>query len=79
MPVDDRHRNRNGRVNGGAFMAFADAMGAVGTIANLPRGALTTTLESKTNFFAAGAGPDDTWRIEAAAYRRAAPMCGRRR
>ena len=57
MPVDDRHMNRNGRVNGGAIMAFADAMGAVGTIANLPAGHLTTTLESKTNFFAAGAGP----------------------
>ena len=57
MPVDDRHMNRNGRVNGGALMAFADAMGAVGTIANQPPGFLTTTLESKTNFFAAGAGP----------------------
>ena len=57
MPIDDRHMNRNGRVNGGAIMAFADAMGAVGTIANLPPGFLTTTLESKTNFFAAGAGP----------------------
>jgi uncharacterized protein (TIGR00369 family) len=49
--------NRNGRVNGGALMAFADAMGAVGTVANLPPGHLTTTLESKTNFFAAGAAP----------------------
>jgi uncharacterized protein (TIGR00369 family) len=57
MPVDDRHMNRNGRVNGGALMAFADAMGAVGTVANLPPGHLTTTLESKTNFFVAGAGP----------------------
>lgn len=57
MPIDDRHMNRNGRVNGGAIMAFADAMGAVGTIANLPAGFFTTTLESKTNFFAAGAGP----------------------
>ena len=57
MPVDERHMNRNGRVNGGALMAFADAIGAVGTVANLPPGHLTTTLESKTNFFAAGAGP----------------------
>ena len=57
MPIDDRHMNRNGRVNGGALMAFADAMGAVGTIANLRAGHSTTTLESKTNFFAAGAGP----------------------
>jgi 1,4-dihydroxy-2-naphthoyl-CoA hydrolase len=57
MPIDERHMNRNGRVNGGAIMALADAMGAVGTITNLPAGFLTTTLESKTNFFAAGAGP----------------------
>ena len=57
MPVDKRHINRNGRVNGGALMAFADAMGAVGTVANLAPGHLTTTLESKTNFFVAGAGP----------------------
>ena len=57
MPIDERHMNRNGRVNGGALMAFADAMGAVGTVANLPAGHLTTTLESKTNFFVAGAGP----------------------
>ena len=60
MPVDARHMNRNGRVNGGALMAFADAMGAVGTVANLRPGHLTTTLESKTNFFAAGAGPKIT-------------------
>lgn len=60
MPVDVRHVNPNGRVNGGALMAFADAMGAVGTVANLPAGHLTTTLESKTNFFAAGAGPKIT-------------------
>jgi 1,4-dihydroxy-2-naphthoyl-CoA hydrolase len=57
MPIDERHMNRNGRVNGGALMAFADAMGAVGTVYNLPPGHLTTTLESKTNFFVAGAGP----------------------
>ena len=60
MPVDQRHMNRNGRVNGGALRAFADAMGAVGTVANLRPGHLTTTLESKTNFFAAGAGPKIT-------------------
>ena len=35
-------------------MAFADTMGAVATVLNLPEGAGTTTLESKTNFFAAG-------------------------
>ena len=35
--------------HGGAFMAFADALGAVGGFLNLPPGARTTTLESKTN------------------------------
>ena len=35
-------------------MAFADTVGAVATVLNLPPGASTTTLESKTNFFAAG-------------------------
>jgi 1,4-dihydroxy-2-naphthoyl-CoA hydrolase len=36
--------------HGGALMAFADTVGAVGTVANLAPGARTTTLESKTNF-----------------------------
>jgi uncharacterized protein (TIGR00369 family) len=31
-------------------MAFADALGAIGGVMNLPEGARTTTLESKTNF-----------------------------
>jgi uncharacterized protein (TIGR00369 family) len=57
MPVLARHLNRSGRVNGGAIMAFADALGATGTVANLPEGHRTTTLESKTNFFAAGEAP----------------------
>lgn len=57
MPITPRHMNRSGRVNGGAIMAFADVLGAAGTIANLPPGCRTTTLESKTNFFAAGEGP----------------------
>lgn len=38
--------------HGGAIMAFADTLGALATIANLPQGAGTTTLESKTNFIA---------------------------
>lgn len=37
-------------IHGGALMAFADTLGGVGTIANLPEGAWTTTIESKTNF-----------------------------
>jgi uncharacterized protein (TIGR00369 family) len=40
-------------LHGGAVMAFADALGAVGAALNLPEGALTTTIESKTNFIGA--------------------------
>ena len=57
MPIKARHLNRSGIVNGGALMAFADALGATGTVANLPPGHRTSTLESKTTFFAAGVGP----------------------
>lgn len=45
-----------GIMHGGAIMAFADALGAVGAVASLPKGAGgTTTIESKTNFL--GAAP----------------------
>ena len=37
-------------LHGGAFMAFADTLGAIATVFNLPEGARTTTIESKTNF-----------------------------
>lgn len=37
-------------LHGGAVMAFADTLGAVATILNLPEGKHTTTIESKTNF-----------------------------
>ena len=57
MRIKPLHINRSQRVNGGALMAFADVMGAAGTVANLPKGYRTGTLESKTNFFRAGAGP----------------------
>jgi 1,4-dihydroxy-2-naphthoyl-CoA hydrolase len=36
--------------HGGAYMAFADALGATGAVMNLAEGTRTTTLESKTNF-----------------------------
>jgi uncharacterized protein (TIGR00369 family) len=39
-------------LHGGAVMAFADTLGAIGAVLNLPAGAGTTTVESKTNFFA---------------------------
>ena len=40
-------------LHGGAIMAFADTVGAYATVANLPEDTTTTTIESKTNFFAA--------------------------
>ncbi len=40
-------------LHGGALMAFADTLGAAGTILSLPAGARTTTIESKTNFVSA--------------------------
>jgi uncharacterized protein (TIGR00369 family) len=45
-----------GILHGGAIMAFADTLGAVGTVLNLKPGESTTTIESKTNFLSAGKG-----------------------
>jgi 1,4-dihydroxy-2-naphthoyl-CoA hydrolase len=42
-----------GSLHGGTLMALADTVGAAATVLNLPPGATTTTLESKTNFMAA--------------------------
>src|SRR3954469_24722498 len=39
-----------GILHGGAHMAFADTLGAVGTILNLPQGKRTTTTDSSTKF-----------------------------
>lgn len=52
MVVREDMGNGSGVLHGGAIMAFADTLGAIGTIANLPDGAQTTTMESKTNFIA---------------------------
>ena len=57
MPVKPMHCNWNGRVNGGAIMSLADAVGAVGARMNMPPEHGGGTLESKTNFFASGVGP----------------------
>jgi uncharacterized protein (TIGR00369 family) len=45
--------NRFGIMHGGAIMALADNLGGTATTANLKAGQSTTTIESKTNFFAA--------------------------
>ena len=52
MKVTEQLSNRNGVLHGGAVMALADNLGGTATIANLPEGASTATIESKTNFFA---------------------------
>ncbi len=51
-----------GGFHGGTLMAFADTLGAVATVLNLPPGAGTTTIESKTNFL--GAARSGTIRAE---------------
>jgi len=50
--VRDELCTRPAVMHGGAIMAFADTLGAAATILNLPPGAGTTTIESKTNFLA---------------------------
>jgi uncharacterized protein (TIGR00369 family) len=50
--VRDEIENRFGALHGGAVMALADNLGGTATLANLPDGARTATIESKTNFFA---------------------------
>jgi 1,4-dihydroxy-2-naphthoyl-CoA hydrolase len=54
LAIRDDLRTVGGALHGGTLMAFADTIGAAATVLNLPDGATTTTLESKTNFFAAG-------------------------
>ena len=42
-----------GILHGGAHMAFADTLGAIGTVLNLPEGKRTTTTDSSTKFIGA--------------------------
>lgn len=41
-----------GTLHGGAYMAFADTLGAIGTVVNLAPGKRTTTTDSSTKFMA---------------------------
>jgi 1,4-dihydroxy-2-naphthoyl-CoA hydrolase len=50
LQVSDKLLTTTGVVHGGTLMAFADTIGAAGTVANLTEGQRTATLESKTNF-----------------------------
>jgi uncharacterized protein (TIGR00369 family) len=54
LAIRDELRTVGGSLHGGALMALADTLGAVATVLNLPPGTGTATLESKTNFLAAG-------------------------
>ena len=54
LRVRDELKTTTDTVHGGTLMAFADTIGAAGTVLNLEKGQHTATLESKTNFFAAG-------------------------
>ena len=53
LQARDALNNRFGILHGGAIMALADNLGGTATTANLKPGQSTTTIESKTNFFAA--------------------------
>jgi uncharacterized protein (TIGR00369 family) len=63
LPVTEALSNRNGVLHGGALMALADNLGGTAAVANLPDGASTATIESKTNFFA-GIPVGDTAKAE---------------
>jgi 1,4-dihydroxy-2-naphthoyl-CoA hydrolase len=54
MAIDRRHLHPGGYVHGGAWVAFADTVAAWGTMRHLPAGHDFTTVELKTNVFAAG-------------------------
>jgi uncharacterized protein (TIGR00369 family) len=50
LPWSPERCTAGGILHGGALMALADAVGATLAFLNLPEGAMTTTIESKTNF-----------------------------
>lgn len=58
-----------GALHGGAHMAFADTLGAVGTFLNLPAGKRTTTTDSSTKFIG-GAAVNTTVTAESVALHR---------
>jgi 1,4-dihydroxy-2-naphthoyl-CoA hydrolase len=52
LTARDELANRKNILSGGVLMALADLLGGTAAAANLPEGGGTTTIESKTNFFA---------------------------
>ena len=69
MPVRADLCTAGGILHGGAYMAFADTLGAVGTVLNLQPGQTTTTTDSSTKFIA-GAKRGSTVRGESVALHR---------
>jgi uncharacterized protein (TIGR00369 family) len=59
MLVDKRHLHPAGYVQGGAWVAFADAVAAWGTLRHLPEGRGFTTVELKINVFASAGEGDE--------------------
>jgi 1,4-dihydroxy-2-naphthoyl-CoA hydrolase len=53
LPASEKLANRKNILSGGVLMALADILGGTAASANRPRGAGTTTIESKTNFITA--------------------------
>ncbi|MEM9014377.1 MAG: PaaI family thioesterase [Pseudomonadota bacterium] len=50
LEVTPDHCTIPATLHGGAIMAFADNLGGCGAFMNMPEGAMTSTIESKTNF-----------------------------
>jgi len=69
MPVRADLCTAGGILHGGAYMAFADTLGAVGTVLNLAPGTSTTTTDSSTKFIA-GAKVGTTVTAESVALHR---------
>ena len=69
MPVRADLCTAGGILHGGATMAFADTLGAVGTVLNLPAGKRTTTTDSSTKFIG-GAKVNTTVTAESVALHR---------
>lgn len=59
LQADERHLHPGGYVHGGVWTAFADTVAAWGTMQHLPRGHDFTTVELKTNVFAAARSGDE--------------------
>ncbi len=51
LPWAPERCTSGGVLHGGALMALADSLGGICAFLNLPPGAATSTIESKTNFF----------------------------